>query len=766
MARFKQTLTLACMLFLVACQPKTSPNSSIQSDPSLPSIDAILAGMTVAEKVGQTCQITLDGIALRDSNNRTVEPITVDPQKLEEALIQYKIGSILNVGAHTFSVEEWQGLTEAVYAPYTTAKTKVPIIYGIDAIHGVTYTAASTLFPQEIGLAATWNPSLAFQFGQITAYEMRASGLHWNFSPVLDLGRSPLWSRHFETLGEDPFLVSEMGSAITSGYQGDSIGAYSVAACLKHFVGYSASLSGRDRTPAWIPQKYMAELYLPPFKKAVDAGALTLMINSGVLNGVPGHVNTKLLLQTLKEDWGFKGFTVSDWEDFIMLHTVHCVAKDIYDAVVQGFNAGVDMSMVPYSPQYKEYCAIMIKAVEQGDISMQRLDDAVRRILYVKSTLGLFEKDRNQAESYPEFGGAKHRKVAYNTAVESITLLENKEECLPLNMTQKVLVAGPTADNLIFLNGAWTHTWQGADPSYNNAAGKTIRQVFEDKLGSKQCLFAQGAELYLDDQFERTRLVDKQDFLGKAVQSDVIVLCLGEYPSTEKPGDIRSLNLAPEQLELAQLAYATNKKVILVLVEGRPRIIRSIVDQADAIVQAYLPGDHGAEALIDLLYGTQNFSGNLPYTYPRYDGVIEFYDHPRSVARAKNNSFESYHPQWDFGHGLNYSTVQYTNLVIADTLVGQDDTLKISVELENLSDVACKEVVQLYVSDHFASFVPAGKRLKAFQKIDIAARQRQMVQFKLPVAALKFADNAGNWLLEKGSFSVRIDALNQSFELQ
>ena len=461
MVRFIPVISTFCLLYLVACQPASESATSNTANQNDAKIDALLASMTVAEKVGQTCQITLDCISAKDANNQTIEPIKIDSNKLKEALEEYKVGSILNVGAHTFSLQDWEVVIDAVYSPYVNGKTKVPIIYGIDAIHGVTYTAASTLFPQEIGLAATWNPDLAYQFGRVTAYETRASGLHWNFSPVLDLGRSPLWSRHFETLGEDPYLVSTMGSAISMGYQGDSIGSYGVAACLKHFVGYSAPLSGRDRTPAWIPQKYMSELYLPPFKKAVEQGALTLMINSGVLNGIPGHINKELLTHTLKEDWGFRGFAVSDWEDFIMLHTVHCVAENIYDAVVQGFNAGVDMSMVPYSPQYKEYCSIMIKAVENGDISMERLNEAVRRILWVKSELGLFETDRNQAADYPAFGGQEHRTIAYNSALESITLLENKANCLPLKANQKVLIAGPTADNLIFVNGAWTHTWQG-----------------------------------------------------------------------------------------------------------------------------------------------------------------------------------------------------------------------------------------------------------------------------------------------------------------
>ena len=729
-------------------------------------INTLLNKMSVKEKVGQTCQITLDVLLQRDSDGNTISPVLIDSKKIEEALVEYGVGSVLNVGSHTLSLDEWDHVMDNVHGAYLSKNSKTPIIYGIDAIHGVNYTIGSTLFPQEIGLAATWNPELAKQFGEVTAYETRASGIHWNFSPVLDLGRQPLWSRTFETLGEDPFLASEMGKAIINGYQGKhGVDSEHIASCLKHFVGYSNPMSGRDRTPAWIPEKYMEELYFPPFKAAVDEGALTVMINSGTVNGIPGHQNYHLLTEVLKEEWGFEGFAVSDWEDFSLLNTVHRTAKTTKEGIILAINSGLDMSMVPYSPQYKEYCTLMIEAVNEGSITIERLDDAVRRILRVKLILGLFEKHMNQSKSYSDFGSKTHQEIALNSALESITLLKN-DNILPLNKDQKVLVSGPTSDNLIFLNGAWTHTWQGDNVKFNTEGRLTIREEIEQNLGIENCLFSQGAELYSNDGYEATRLVDIEDFKHKAQQSDVILLCLGEYPSTEKPGDIRSLNINPEQIELAKIAQETGKPVVLVLVEGRPRIIRDAVENSSAIVQTYLPGDFGAKALSKLLFGEANFSGKLPYSYPKYDGQIEFYDHPRSVDRHKSNGFTAYDPQWDFGFGLSYSTYEYSNLSLDKSEMEVGDTITVSVTVENTGDMDGMETVQMYISDHFASIVPNGKSLKAFNKITLKSGEHLTIQFVISQAELEFVNSEGNWRSEPGLFSVSIGSLTKTFSLK
>ena len=742
-----------------------------QSKPSIssPEIEAevksILSAMSLEEKVGQTCQITLDVLLEIDAEGKIVEPIRVDKKKIYEALVEYKVGSILNVGWHTLSIEEWDHVMENVHAPFKQEKVKTPIIYGIDAIHGVNYTINGTLFPQEIGLAATWNPDLAKEFGNVTAYETRASGIPWNFSPVLDLGRQPLWSRTFETLGEDPYLASEMGKAIILGYQGTSgPDSVHVAACLKHFVGYSNPLSGRDRTPAWIPEKYMRELYMPPFKEAIEQGALTVMVNSGVVNGVPGHANYHFLTEVLKEEWGFDGFAVSDWEDFLMLNTVHRTAESKKAGIVQAINAGMDMSMVPNAPQYIEYCDLMKDAINEGSISMQRLDDAVSRILRVKLILGLYEKRMNQSGEYPDFASKEHKELALQSALESITLLKNNG-VLPLKKDQKVLISGPTSNNLTFLNGAWTHTWQGDNPDFNTSGRPTVREEFERILGKENVLFSQGVELFVEDQYETARLLDTADFKIKAQLSEVIVLCLGEYPATEKPGDIRSLNISPEQIKLAEMAYATGKPVVIILIEGRPRIIRDIVDESSAIVQAYLPGDFGADALGQLLFGEVNFSGKLPYSYPKYDGQIEFYDHPRSVDRHKNG-FNAYQPEWDFGYGISYASYEYTNLTLSRKNMTKEDSIVVTVDVHNTGNVDGKEVVQLYISDHFASLIPAGKSLKGFSKIELKAGETKKVRFVVYEEDLVFYKENEGWISEKGDFSVMVDNLEQTFQLK
>ncbi len=733
-------------------------------------IDEIIAELTLVQKVGQTCQITLDAILARDEAGNLLEPIQFDPSKFNEALCDYGVGSILNVSSHTLTLEEWNGLLPKVNNAFLNKKIPVPIIYGIDAIHGVNYTVGATLFPQEIGLAATWNNELALRFGEITAYEMRKTGLRWNFSPVLDLGRQPLWSRYFETLGEDPYLAGQLGEQIILGYQGKTgsyLDNYHVAACLKHFVGYSMPQSGRDRTPAWIPKKFMTELYLPPFKKAIDAGAMTLMINSGDLNAVPGHANKALLTDLLKDQWGFQGFTVSDWEDFIMLETVHDLANSPSEAIAMAINAGVDMSMVPNAPQYKTYCELLVTCVENGDVSIERLNDAVRRILRVKMATGLYDKKTYKETDYPLFASEEFKKSAKQSALESITLLKNEENILPLAKNTRVLVAGPTSNNLTYINGAWTHTWQGVDTSYNTKDCETIHSAIAEKVGAQNCEFAQGARLFFTDGWEDATLTDTADFKTKAAKSDVIVLCIGELPATEKPGDIRSLRMLNAQIELAKMAYRTGKPVVLVLVEARPRVIHEIVDGAEAIFQTYLPGDYGGSALADLLFGDANPSGKLPYSYPKYDGVIEYYDRPKSVDRSgKSNAFDAFDPEWEFGFGMSYTEFSYSNLKLNKTEMTQSDELEISIDVTNSGSRGGKEVVQVYLSDVKASIVPNGKRLRRYAKIELKPNETKTVKFILAKADLQFSDVDGNWIIEPGTFQIEISGIKSNFDLK
>lgn len=734
--------------------------------PSNTDIETLISQMSIEEKVGQTCQITLDAIHQTDEKGQALVPTQIDKAKLKEALETYHVGSVLNVGWHTLNLSEWKSIMTDIHAPYLQKEQNIPILYGIDAIHGVNYTVGGTLFPQEIGLAATWNPELARQMGEVTAYECRASGIPWNFSPVLDLGRQPLWSRHFETLGEDPVLGTQMGVALVEGYQGKGakVDDFHAAACLKHFVGYSASFTGRDRTPAFIPEKYMQELYLPAFKAAVEKGALTLMINSGVVNGIPGHANYQLLTQTLKKDWGFKGFVVSDWEDFIMLHTVHRTAPSIAEAAIQAFNAGVDMSMVPSNPQYKTYCQDMVKAVKEGKISMERLDDAVRRILYVKNQLGLFGNPLPDMSKYPLFGSQTFKNIAKNAALESITLLKNEAQTLPLKGSQRILVAGPGAASINMLNGAWTHTWQGLDTNFNTKGVLNIYQALKYQFPTATISYAKGVELFMDKDFEASRFVDLDNYKKALKKNDIIVICVGELPSTEKPGDIRSLQLDDKQKELVRLAKAAKKKVVLVLLEARPRIINDIEPLCDAIVQAYLPGDQGGLALAELLTGKADFSGRLPYTYPRYDGVIEFYDHPGSVARAKSGQFTAYNPQWDFGFGLSYKSATFNGMRF-DVKDEQKGTFSIQVNVSNPHNQEITTVVPIYLSDLYASTTPENKRLIDFQKLALRPGENKTVEFSFDANTLKRISADGKWRAEKGTFEIICEGDKLTFEL-
>ncbi|MFM7661221.1 MAG: glycoside hydrolase family 3 N-terminal domain-containing protein, partial [Bacteroidota bacterium] len=650
-----------------------------------------------------------------------------------------------------------------IHSAYKNGKTVAPVLYGVDAIHGANYVVGGTLFPQEIGLAATWNPTLANKMGEITAYETRASGVPWNFSPVLDLGRQPLWSRFFETLGEDPLLASEMGAELVKGYQGTNPAESTrVAACMKHFVGYSLPRSGRDRTPAWIPQRLMHELYLPSFKAAVDAGALTVMINSGDVNGTPGHINKYLITDLLKNKWGFKGLAVSDWEDIRMLHTVHKVAASQKDAIVMAINAGLDMSMVPYNGPHEEYLNLFKEAVSEKKISMKRLNDAVTRIIYVKLKLGLYEKQLTPWNEYPKFGSEEFKNAAKNAALESITLLKNENEVLPLKKSEKILLVGEAADNLIFHNGAWTHTWQGEDTSFNTKGTMTFRVSLQKELG-QNLLYEKGYDLSNVNGWEACQIENKEKVLQNAAQADKIIICLGEMPATEKPGDVKSLNLCEEQQELIKALQETGKPVILVLLFGKPHIIREIEPKSAAIVHAYLPGDFGGDALIEILTGKVNPSGKLPYTYPKYDGVIEYYDYVNSESKTNKLDAKPIDSQWPFGFGMSYTSYSYSNLKIENL---GDEKFKASINVKNTGPKAGKEVVQWYITDEYASITPANKKLRHFEKISLDKGESKTVSFVISRSDLKFVNSTNEWIFEPGNFTLKCGEQSVSFEMK
>lgn len=720
-------------------------------------IDDLLSEMTVKEKAGQMTQVTLETI-LKKENGQTIEPQTIDEDLLRKAVLEYGVGSILNNAGYAYSREKWVDIVSSIQElAKNETRHSIPVIYGIDAIHGMNYTIDATLFPQQLGQAATWNRELVEEAARITAYETRASAIPWNFSPVLDMGRTPLWPRLWETFGEDVYLTTEMGLAMVEGYEGDDVSdAERVASCLKHYTGYGHPLSGKDRTPAWIPERMMREYFIPPFEEAIDAGAHTIMINSGEVNGIPSHINHFLLTEVLREELKFKGFAVSDWEDIKYLHDRHKVASTQKEAVKMAVEAGVDMSMVPNDFSFADH---LVALVEEGTIPESRLDESVRRILRVKFSLGLFDNPITYPEDYPDFASEKFQKASLETAEESVTLLKNRKDILPLSTESKILITGPAANSMVPLNGGWSYTWQGRETDKYASEHNTILEAFQKQWGEEQVMFAEGASFEGD--------LNMREVEQKAESADYIILALGENSYTEKPGDINSLVLAEEQKALAKTAFATGKPVILLLVEGRPRIIREIEPMADVVLMAYLPGNEGGNAIANIISGKANPSGKLPITYPRYSNDLITYDHKFTETIEANGGGDrnAYNPQYPFGFGLSYTDFAYDNLNISKEKISKDESISITVEVTNTGDIAGKEVVQLYVTDNYATVTPSVKRLRGFDKINLAAGETQTVTFSIHPDDLAFVGQNYEWVTEEGVFTVSIGGISKKFEI-
>jgi beta-glucosidase len=714
-------------------------------------VEALLKQMTVEEKVGQMTQLTIDMISTGYGPQ-----LKVDPAKLKAALVDHNVGAILNVNGSAFTVDQWQEIQRQIQEAAQQTRLKIPIIYGIDSIHGVTYVRGSTLFPQSIGMAATWNPEIAKRAAEVTAMETRACGIPWNFSPVLDLGRQPLWPRFYETYGEDPYLATVLGAAVVRGYQGDDIAAKDhVAACLKHYMGYSFPLSGRDRTSAWIPENYLREYFLPTFQAAVAAGAESVMVNSGEINGLPVHADHHILTDILRGELGFKGVTDSDWQDIEKLVTTHEVAATERDAARMSVNAGVDMSMVPLDYRFYDD---MVALAKSGAVSQSRLDEAVRRILKMKYDLGLFDNPMPDPALKSKIGMPESRQVALQAARESITLLKNDGNLLPLAAGRKVLVTGPTADTLVSLNNGWSYTWQGDDPEPYPKDRLTILGAIRAKAGVDNVAYVPGAAL--DKEIDINAAVDA------AKNADVAVVCIGEGAYAETPGNIDDLTLPEPQLKLAEAIEATGKPVVLVLVEGRPRVINRIVGRAGAILTAYNPGHEGGQAIAEVLWGEVNPSGKLPFTYPRDPNALLNYDH--KIWEGGDTSFGSsaFMPQWEFGYGLSYTTFVYSDLKLSDKTIGQDGKLTVSVTVKNTGSRAGKEVVQLYVRDVVASLTPPGKRLKRFAKVALDPGQSRTLTFTLDRDDLTFIGLDNKPVAEPGDFEVMVAGLKDKFTLR
>ena len=759
------SLLLSPVLVLFSCMRE------IKNNPAADDIDLkvkeLLSQMTLEEKAGQMTQVTLDLLTEGISPEKSNEPLVLDTALLKEAFVKYKIGSVLNAANNRARDRAtWNRLIGRIqeYA-LAHSRLKIPVIYGLDMIHGASYVAEATLFPQQIGMAATWNLGLISRAGEITAYESRAAGCPWTFSPVMDLGSDPRWPRQWETFGEDPLLASAMGSALISGLQGSSNDPGDVrhiAACLKHYLGYSQPVSGKDRTPALIPMSVLREYHLPAFRKGVESGAMAVMVNSGEINGTPVHASHELITGLLKEELGFKGLVVSDWQDIEFLHTRHKVAASHKEAVKIAVNAGIDMSMVPYNFRFADY---VVELAGEGEIPMSRIDDAVSRILRVKYLLGLFDRPVTKLADYPDFASAEFASDARRTALESITLLKNEGDVLPLPADAKILVCGPAAHNMRPLLGGWSYSWQGNLVNEFTEGYSTIYEAIRDLSSVPGHIELLEGVIYSDTgEFRNERKRKPELLAGKAAKADYIVICAGENSYTEFSGNDTGLDLSDNQKELIRIAASTGKPVILVLVQGRPRIIRPVEPLAKAILNAYLPGNYGGEALARILFGETNPSGKLPYTYPKYSYSFEPYYHKHTEALKikgvpRGTAAE---PQYPFGFGLSYSRFVYSELKPAKKEYHPGETVRVSVKLQNNSGREGMETVQVFVSDHYASLTPPVKRLRAFSKVMLQPGETRTVNLEFPVNDLAFVNRENQLILEKGEFTLSAGGLSQT----
>ena len=727
-------------------------NHSKNQDKTSINIDEIMSKMSVKDKVGQMTQLNLDVISVGEVFNLK-EPHELDSTKLRKAIVEYGIGSILNAGGHAYTLEHWNEVISTIQNIATTETNHgVPIIYGIDAIHGANYLLGGTLFPQPLAQAATFNPNMVRKAAAITAYETRASGIPWNFSPVLDVARQPLWSRVFETYGEDVYLCKRMGIATIDGYQGDDASdPYRVASCMKHFLGYSWSFTGKDRTTAYIPETQLREYFLPTFEAAVDAGSLSIMINSGDINGIPVHADKRILTDLLRTELKFDGVAVTDWEDITKLNQLHKIAPTLKDAVKMAINAGIDMSMVPNDFKFSD---LLLELVNEGEVPMTRIDESVRRILLMKQRLGLFEVPFTPNNyDYPLVASDSFVNHSYQIAGEAITLLKNNNSTLPISKDKKVFVTGPMANSLILINGSWTRTWQGTDEQWDDTSKHTILDAIQANF--TEVSFEQGCNI--------NQLVKDNKAYNIARNSDIILACMGEYPSTEKPGDIHSLDLEEAQIEYVKGLAKLGKPIVLVLVENRARIIREIEPLCESIILAYQPSENGSDALANIISGEINPSGKLPITYQKYTNSLILYDHKYTDQINLDNGLGAFEPQFEFGHGLSYTNFEYSDLKVNKT--DDNKLIHISVNVTNKGNHDGKESVLVFVSDLYASITPSVKRLRAFKKQMIKAGETQAFEFVIDTDELAFVNSDNQWVTEPGDYTISIGGLAENITL-
>lgn len=729
----------------------------IKSDPKIEAqVEQTLKKLTLEEKIGQMMELVTDLFGANDKNG----VFYIDEHKTDSILSRYKIGSILNApNTCAPTAKQWEKYIAQIQK-ISMKRIGIPCVFGLDQNHGSTYTQGGTLFPQNINVAATFNREIARRSAEATAYETRAVSIPWTYSPTVDLGRDARWPRIWENFGEDCYLSSEMGKAMVYGFQGEdpnNIDQYHIATSMKHFMGYGVPWTGKDRTPAYISPADLREKHFAPFLAGLQAGALTVMVNSASVNGVPMHANKEFLTGWLKEETGWDGVLITDWADINNLYTREMVAKDKKDALRIAINAGIDMIMEPYSC---DACGYLVELVKEGKIPMSRIDDACRRVLRMKYRLDLFKNPTQKLKNYPKFGGEEFAKLALEGATESMVLLKNEDNILPLQHGKKILLTGPNANQMRCLNGGWSYTWQGHRADEFAGKYNTIYEAFCNEYGKENVILNQGVTYNEKGKYWEENEPQIQEAVAAAKDADVIVACIGENSYTETPGNLTDLWLSENQRNLVKALAQTGKPVILVLNEGRPRLIADIEPLAQGIINILIPGNMGGDALANLVSGKSNFSGKMPYTYPKEINSLANYDFKKSEEVGTMEGAYDYNAkitqQWGFGYGLSYTSYKYSNLKVSQSDFRHGDIIKVSVDVKNTGKVAGKESVLLFSSDLIASIVPDGRRLRAFDKVELQPGETKTMTFELKADDLAFVGWNGKWRLEEGDFKLMI----------
>ena len=729
----------------------------IKSDPKIEAqVEQTLKKLTLEEKIGQMMELVTDLFGANDKNG----VFYIDEHKTDSILSRYKIGSILNApNTCAPTAKQWEKYIAQIQK-ISMKRIGIPCVFGLDQNHGSTYTQGGTLFPQNINVAASFNREIARRSAEATAYETRAVSVPWTYSPTVDLGRDARWPRIWENFGEDCYLSSEMGKAMVYGFQGEdpnNIDQYHIATSMKHFMGYGVPWTGKDRTPAYISPADLREKHFAPFLAGLQAGALTVMVNSASVNGMPMHANKDILTGWLKEETGWDGVLITDWADINNLYTREMVAKDKKDALRIAINAGIDMIMEPYSC---DACGYLIELVKEGKIPMSRIDDACRRVLRMKYRLDLFKNPTQKLKNYPKFGGKEFAKLALEGATESMVLLKNEGNILPLQHGKKILLTGPNANQMRCLDGGWSYTWQGHRADEFAGKYNTIYEAFCNEYGKENVILNQGVTYNEKGKYWEENEPQIQGAVDAAKDADIIVACIGENSYTETPGNLTDLWLSENQRNLVKELAKTGKPVVLVLNEGRPRLIADIEPLAQGIINILIPGNMGGDALANLVSGKSNFSGKMPYTYPKEINSLANYDFKKSEEVGTMEGAYDYNAkitqQWGFGYGLSYTTYKYSNLKVSQSDFRHGDIIKVSVDVKNTGKVAGKESVLLFSSDLIASMVPDGRRLRAFDKVELQPGETKTMTFELKADDLAFVDWNGKWRLEEGDFKLMI----------